>query len=140
MRDESRDDLAEDIQDDLHRFNMKTAFAVFALAIRTTVAAVPTLLAADDEAAQDRSAQYKQLQQQIGVHSPAATASNQNISARNFLASNTAKSSILSPVPTKRVGIPSSSWIATTMPPLPLPSSFVTMTPVSVKALWNSRA
>src|SRR5882757_6771611 len=48
--------------------------------------------------------------------------------------SNGAKSSSFSPVPTKRVGIPRSSWIVTTMPPLPLPSSLVTIKPVSPSA------
>jgi hypothetical protein len=60
--------------------------------------------------------------------------------SRYVFRSNGAKSSSFSPVPTKRVGTPSSSWIATTMPPLPLPSSFVTIRPVSLSALWNSRA
>ena len=60
--------------------------------------------------------------------------------SRYIFRSNGAKSSSFSPVPTKRVGIPSSSWIATTMPPLPLPSSLVTIRPVSPSALWNSRA
>src|SRR5919106_51931 len=41
---------------------MKTAIPMLALAIST---AVPTLLAADDETAQDHSAEYKQLEQQI---------------------------------------------------------------------------
>jgi hypothetical protein len=41
---------------------MKTVIPMLALAIS---AAVPTLTAADDEPGQDRSAQYKQLEQQI---------------------------------------------------------------------------
>jgi len=41
---------------------MKTAIPMLALVVST---AVPTLLAADDETAQDHSAQYKQLEQQI---------------------------------------------------------------------------
>jgi hypothetical protein len=41
---------------------MKTLIPMLALAIS---AAVPTLLTADDETAQDHSAQYKQLEQQI---------------------------------------------------------------------------
>ena len=49
---------------------MKTLIPMLALAIST---AVPTLLAADDETAQDHSAQFKQLEQQINdywdVHS-----------------------------------------------------------------------
>src|SRR2546423_1463434 len=41
---------------------------------------------------------------------------------------------IFSPVPMKRVGIFSPSWIATTIPPLPLPSSLATIKPVSPSA------
>jgi hypothetical protein len=65
---------------------------------------------------------------------------NHNKRSRYVFRSNCAKSPSFSPVPTKRVRIPSSSWIATTMPPLPLPSSLVTIRPVSSSALWNSRA
>jgi hypothetical protein len=61
--------------------------------------------------------------------------SDHNKFSRYVFRSNGAKSSSFSPVPTKRVGIPSSSWIATTMPPLPLPSSLVTIRPVSPSAL-----
>lgn len=53
-----------------------------------------------------------------------------SIFATNSRPSNGAKSSSSSPVPTKRVGIPSSSCMAMTTPPFPLPSSFVTMSPV----------
>jgi len=58
-----------------------------------------------------------------------------NIFATNSRASNGEKSSIFSPVPTKRVGIFNSSAIATTIPPLPLPSSLVTIKPVNPMAL-----
>jgi hypothetical protein len=46
----------------LRTLQMKTAIPMLALVIST---AAPTLLAADDETAQDHSAQYKQLEQQI---------------------------------------------------------------------------
>src|ERR1700739_3371683 len=47
---------------------------------------------------------------------------------------------ICSPVPTNRMGRPSSREMATTMPPLAVPSSFVRMMPVTPTEEVNSRA
>src|SRR5713101_3900125 len=50
------------------------------------------------------------------------------------------RSPICSPVPTKRIGRPSSRAMAMTMPPLAVPSSLVKMIPVTPTELVNSRA
>ncbi len=68
------------------------------------------------------------------------SAIDQSIRLTKTSRSKRAKSSTPSPLPMKRVGIPSSFWIATATPPLPLPSSLVSTIPVRPTAWWNSRA
>src|SRR3984885_5626229 len=52
----------------------------------------------------------------------------------------TPKSSVSSPTPTKRMGMPSRCAMASTTPPLAVPSSLVTASPVTPSPLWNSAA
>src|SRR5271156_742639 len=58
----------------------------------------------------------------------------------NSDALNTPKSSVSSPTPTKRMGMPSRCAMASSTPPLAVPSSFVTTSPVTPSPLWNSAA
>ena len=57
---------------------------------------------------------------------------------RTPTALNTPKSSVSSPTPTKRMGMPSFCAMASTTPPLAVPSSLVTTRPVTPRPLWNS--
>src|SRR5450432_4082457 len=58
--------------------------------------------------------------------------------ATNSAALNTPKSSDCSPTPMKRIGIISRCAMASTTPPLSVPSSFVTTRPVTPIPLLNS--
>jgi len=69
---------------------------------------------------------------------PLAAGSGQPVAQRIRLTktsrSKVAKSPRPSPVPMKRMGMPSSFWMAMATPPLPLPSSLVRMMPVRLAA------
>src|SRR5207244_11144981 len=59
------------------------------------------------------------------------------IAAVNSRGSKSTRSSTPSPTPTTFTGRPSSDWIASTMPPLAVPSSFVSTMPVTSTASAN---
>src|SRR3989304_4391486 len=52
--------------------------------------------------------------------------------------SNRSRSSIFSPTPTKTIGARTSATAESAPPPFAVPSSFVTMTPVTPTAAWNA--
>src|SRR5439155_19590571 len=66
--------------------------------------------------------------------------SHENSASTKSSGSKSTRSSGASPRPTSLMGMPSSPWMASTMPPLAVPSSFVSTTPVTSTASANSRA
>src|SRR5690606_23704613 len=71
------------------------------------------------------------------VHAPSASGSRASTKA---WASNTRRSSGRSPMPAKRIGMPNSRASANTTPPLAVPSSLVTTSPVTPAACWKWRS
>src|SRR5690606_19091578 len=72
-----------------------------------------------------------------GVHPPRRSGSSASTTAWG---ANPRRSSGRSPMPAKRTGIPNSRASANTTPPLAVPSSLVTTSPVTLTASWNRRS
>src|SRR5438105_15550043 len=87
------------------------------------------------------AAVFGELQSFLHVVGHGGTALYQsNRDATNLSGSNGSRSSIFSPTPMNRIGRFSSRAMATTMPPLAVPSSFVSTMPVTPADSVNFRA